>query len=108
MPREDQAAQYFLAGLQQLMREKNLAVISPMIPDLTLQAVEDLVEIGAKVRGAYLRQYFLMAEKAKTEIPSAEELKKLRGMRELYDEMSTAFQALENAVSRGYVKTRQD
>jgi hypothetical protein len=107
MPHDEKTIQKFSAALQQLMREKNCSIIDPLIPELTLDAFEELVEVGAKVRGAYLKQYFQLAEKTKNELPPAEDLKHLRGMRELYEEMSAAYHALETAMGRGYVTIKE-
>jgi hypothetical protein len=103
---DEKVIRHFTASLQQMMRDTNQAVIDPMLPDLTLAALADLVEAGARVRGAYLKTYFELAGKTGDHLPTPEDVKTLRGMRELYEEMSAAYQALETAIGRGYLTTR--
>ncbi|MEG3619530.1 hypothetical protein V5T82_13775 [Magnetovibrio sp. PR-2] len=97
----------FVTRLKKYTREKNREVIDPLIPELTLDAFEELVDLTAKVRGAYLKQFFYIAEHTEGDFPKGEELKKLQGMREVYEEMIAAHQALETAVERGYLTVKQ-
>lgn len=108
MPNNEELNRQFVLNLQKLVRDKNCAIIDPLIPELTIDAFGELIEVTAKVRGAFIRQYFELAKKTKNDLPKAEELQKLRGMREIYEEMAAAHQALETAIEMGYLTVKKE
>jgi len=106
VPNKDLLNRQFMSDLQERIRDKNCAIIDPLIPDLTLEAFDDLIEATAKVRGAYIKQYFKIAKKTQDELPKAQDLQKLQGMREIYEEMSAAHRALEAAIEHGHLTVK--
>lgn len=107
---KDQINYKFISKLDTLLRERNRAIIDPMIPELTEETVDDLIDFTAAVRGAYLKQYYDLtrSHKGDTKLPTAKEIKDLKATRRLYTEMTEAFQALQTAIERGYLTVESE
>lgn len=89
------------------VREGNRAIINAMIPEISLDDLAPVIALLARIRGGYLRQLLEITEGAGEGLPRAEEIEKLSQLRSTYEEMSTATQALEVALERGYLDIKQ-
>ncbi|OSQ37230.1 hypothetical protein [Thalassospira mesophila] len=93
----------FRMAMEHVIREINHEVISPAIPDLTVEKILPLMVSVAHSRAAYLRYAFKLAGDGKTNHPTEAEVLKLRQLREAYEEMKVASAELEHCVDRGYI-----
>ena len=89
------------------VRAGNRAIINAMIPEISLDDLAPVIALLARIRGGYLRQLLEITEGAGEGLPRAEEIEKLSQLRSTYEEMSTATQALEVALERGYLDIKQ-
>ena len=92
-----------LLEIDKTIRELNRSTINPAIPELSLNDLRPVMELVARSRAAYLKELFQIAEMAEPGLPSPDQIKQLRRMRETYDEMVSGAQALETAIQRGYL-----
>ena len=93
----------FVIEMEHQMRELNQAIINPLIPPLKLSDLQASMEMTARARAIYLQEFLQVSEQNKEGMPQVSELKKLRLYREIYDELVQATQALETAITRGYL-----
>ncbi|AUG55069.1 hypothetical protein [Thalassospira marina] len=93
----------FRMALEHVIREINHEVISPAIPDLTVDEILPLMVSVARSRAEYLRYAFKLAGDGKSNHPTEAEVQKLRQLREAYEEMKAASRELEHCVDRGYI-----
>ena len=92
-----------LLELEQTIRTLNREIINPEIPSLTLDGLCPVMCMVATTRAAYLNELFHTATEVGRNIPSTEQVTKLRALRETYEEMVSGAQALETAIQRGYL-----
>jgi hypothetical protein len=78
----------------------NKHTINACIEDLNLDSLKPIVEMVAKSRAAYLRELMNMANNPSNQGPVIERLK---GLREEFNELVKATNALETAIERGYL-----
>ena len=93
----------FMMGMEHVLREINHEIISPAIPDMTVENAVPLMITVARLRASYLKYAFKLAEDRSDQHPTAEELDKLKHLRECYQEMMAAAQELEHCIDRGYI-----
>jgi hypothetical protein len=84
------------------VREANRAVIGQRVPELTRDAFLRLATVVARLRAEYLAAALSLGKDTRGPV-SAEEIARLATLRSAYDETRMAFEALERALSRGYV-----
>lgn len=84
------------------VREANRALIGQRIPELTRDSFLRLATVVARLRAEYLAAALSLGRETRG-VVSAEEIARLGTLRAAYDEARMAFEALERAVSRGYV-----
>lgn len=84
------------------VREANRALIGQRIPELTRDSFLRLATVVARLRADYLAAALAMGKETRG-VVTAEEIRRLADLRTAYDEARMAFEALERAVSRGYV-----
>jgi len=94
----------FSKMLEEAIRQSNHEVINPMLPPLTVESVLPIAVMVAKLRGRYIAEAFRMVAQKKDSYPDAEQIATLREYREAYEEALAASQALEQAISRGYLE----
>jgi len=91
-----------LLQLEQTRKEINREIINPEIKTLSLKELEPIVRMVAHARAAYVEELFRLA--GETEGKHApEDVSHLQGLRERYEQLVTAANALETMIKRGYV-----
>ncbi len=95
-----------LLELGQKIREINRTVINPEFPELQVDDLAPTTLLVAKARAQYLRELADIAAKSDGDQPKADDIGRLRQLRETYQELLQASQALETAIERGYLDVR--
>jgi len=91
-----------LLQLEQTRREINRGRINPEIKKLSLNDIKPIVEMVAEARAAYVAELFRLAtETGGKQVP--EDIGVLKGLREKFEELVHAANALETMIKRGYV-----
>ncbi|KZB54577.1 hypothetical protein [Thalassospira xiamenensis] len=93
----------FMMAMEHVLREVNHEVISPAIPDMSVDTALPLIINVAKLRADYLKYAFKLSADRKDNHPTAEELARLKHLRESYQEMLAAARELEHCIDRGYI-----
>lgn len=94
-----------LLKLEQTRKEINRAIINPEIKTLELQDLKPIVEMVSRARAAYVAELFrLAAETPEDQTPPS--IAYLRQLRETFDELVAATNALETMIERGYVDVK--
>lgn len=99
----------FLLNMERVIQEANRTIIGRTVPTLTDEAVVPVMHLIAKLRGAYLCELFMLADECQGMgiLPSPEGIGRLREMREAYEEVLAASQALEHVIDRGYLDVEE-
>jgi hypothetical protein len=84
------------------VREANRAVLHDTIPELSEAAFMRLAVTVARLRGAWLAAAMTLGRDGQGHAGAAE-IERLAQARRAYEEALAAFDALERAISRGYV-----
>ena len=95
-----------LLEIEKIKRQHNRDIINPMIPELTINDIAAVVELVARVRGVYLKELFAITKAVGGEMPSPDRIKHLHQLRNAYEELLAAMNALEAAIDRGYLDVR--
>ncbi|MFT5445723.1 MAG: hypothetical protein ACI9DC_000884 [Gammaproteobacteria bacterium] len=88
--------------LERMRRSINRDTIAAQVGDLTLAELEPVLKMVADVRAAYIKSVFDLATQCDG-IPSAEQIVTLREHRMAFTELIDVANAIETAISRGYV-----
>ncbi len=107
-PMEHRTQKRFLMEIERQVRVTNQATIDPMIPPLKPDNLKAVTAMTARARGYYLRELFSIADSVTKGLPSAEQIKRLKYLRETYEEILSASQALSTAVERGYLDVKEE
>lgn len=92
-----------LLEIDKNIREVNREVINPEIPELKLDDVMPVMRMVARARASYLKELFDLAAVAEEKMPSPDQIKQLRLLRVIYDELVSGAKAMETAIQRGYL-----
>ncbi|MCU7833859.1 MAG: hypothetical protein KZQ83_01305 [gamma proteobacterium symbiont of Taylorina sp.] len=92
-----------LLQFEKSVREINREVINPRIEELRLSDLNPVVQMVASARACYLKELFDMANVSAGEVPRPEQIKRLKLLREAYEELVEGSIALETAIERGYL-----
>lgn len=92
-----------LLQFEKAVREINREEINPRITELKLNDLNPVVKMVAQARARYLKGLFDLANISEDERPMPEQIKKLKIMRETYEELVEGSKALEIAIERGYL-----
>ena len=90
----------FLGEMEQGIRQANRNLIHERIPSINQDSVLELGEVVAQLRAHYLEAAFKLGKDVAADQPKILELKTRR---EMYEEARTAFEALREAIEKGYV-----
>lgn len=90
-----------LDRLEVAVREANRAVLRERVPELNEAALMRLAVAVARLRGAYLAEALQLGHRGGEASPA--EIEKLEHARRAFDAGVAAFEALERAISRGYI-----
>ena len=93
----------FMMGMEHVLREINHEIISPAIPDMSVENAVPLMITVARLRAEYLKFPFHLCDDRAEEHPTAEELAKLKHLRESFQEMLAVAKELEHCIDRGYI-----
>jgi len=92
-----------LLQFEKAVREINREEINPQIAELKLKDLNPVVKMVAQARARYLKGLFDLANISEDNRPMPEQIKKLKIMRETYEELVEGSKALEIAIERGYL-----
>ena len=95
-----------LLELEQTRKEINRRVINPEIQTLSREEIEPIIEMVAHARAAYVTELFALAAASKGK-GATENTSRLRELRENFEEMVAAANALETMIKRGYVDVKE-
>lgn len=95
-----------LMELERKVRQVNREIINPVFPHLGIEDITPVMEPVARTRAAYLKQLFEIVQETGNSVPDSEQVQKLKVLRETYEEMVAAAQALETAIQRGYLDVK--
>ena len=91
-----------LLQLEQTRKDINRTTINPEIKTLALSDIKPIVELVAKARAEYVAELFSLAAASKGEAVTGN-VSRLRELRENFEELVAAANALETMIKRGYV-----
>lgn len=99
-----------LLQFNQLFKNANRDFINPEIEELCVNDLKPMVELVAKCRAAYLKYSYELGKKYfnSSDLPNADELKKLKILRLRFTELSESSQAFETCIQRGYLDLKLD
>ena len=92
-----------LIEINRKIRALNREIINPAIPELKLGDLGPVMEMVARSRAHYLQRLFSLAEEVGEGMPTSDQIKSLRTLRVIYEEMVIAAKALEAAIERDYL-----
>ena len=92
-----------LIKFEKSVRDINRNTINPRIPELHLEDLHPVVQMVSNARASYLKELFDLATICGDEKPTPEQIKKLKHLRETYQELVEGSIALEVAIERGYL-----
>ena len=93
-----------LVALDAKIRDINRETINAVLPELRLSDLTPMLKMVAQARARYLHAFYEIGRSSPTgEPPKAEDIKRLVVLRQVYQELVTATQALETAIERDYL-----
>lgn len=95
--------QRLLLEIASAIKEANRQRINPAIKELKVDDLKPVIEMVATARAEYLKEMFNLAEKMNGELPTIDQVKHLRYLRMMFEELTSGSQALETAIERGYL-----
>ena len=93
----------FLEELEYGIRFTNREIINKIIPVLNKNTIFELAVSIARLRGLYLDAAFKIAVNEHGQLPEETDIRKLKRRREMFEETKSAFDALSEAIKRGYI-----
>ena len=94
---------HFLGELEQAIRFANNELIHKQIPILNKDTILTFAVQVGKLRANYLEASFKIGLNESPEPPTSEVIEDIRKKRELFEEARLAFDALRDAIEKGYV-----
>lgn len=94
---------HFLGEVEQGVRFANNELIHQKIPMLGKETILAFAVAVGRLRASYLEAAFKLGLDQKGEMPQDEIVKELKRRRESYEEARMAFEALREAIEKGYV-----
>ena len=93
-----------LMALDAKMRDVNRETISAVLPELSLSELTPVLKMVAEARARYLRAFCDIGRSVPGgSTPSPDDIKRLVVLRQVYQELVSATQALETAIERDYL-----
>jgi len=98
-----------LLEISKQVREINRNTINPEIPELRQNDLNPIITLVAKARAAYVKEVFDLSNMNEEDnsMPSSDQIRHLRNLRESYDELLNAAHAVETAIERGYLDVQK-
>ncbi len=97
----------FLNDVEQGIRYANREVIHADLPHITKDGILSFAISVARLRGAYLSAAMRLGKDGQGAAPSRDDVADVRAKREMYEEARGAFDALREAIERGYVEVTE-
>ena len=94
---------HFLGEVEQAIRFANTELIHKQIPILNKDTILAFAVQVGKLRANYLESAFKVGLSEGTNPPTDEVIAEIRRKRELFEEARLAFDALRDAIEKGYV-----
>jgi len=94
---------HFLGEVEQAIRFANTELIHKQIPILNNDTILAFAVQVGKLRANYLEAAFKVGLKESNEPPTSEVIEDIKNKRELFEEARLAFDALRDAIEKGYV-----
>ena len=96
--------QHLLMQIEQGIKVANRKVIDEFIPPVTVESVMPFAISVARLRARYLAAAYQFAEKEHGDALNEAEVASLNRHQEMYEAARDAFEALNIAIERGYIK----
>ncbi len=93
----------FLAHIEQGLRVANRQIIHERIEALSTDAILAFAVSVGRLRARYLKAAFELAINEQGDPPDRAQIDELRTRREMYEEARAAFEALREAIEKGYI-----
>lgn len=93
----------FLSEVEQDIRTANTRIIHERIPALSREAIHAFAVTVGRLRARYLEAAFKLGIDEHGDPPDEQQVNELRRRREMFEEARAAFDALQHAISRGYI-----
>lgn len=97
------AQKRFLGEIEQGIRLANRELITRKIPGLNKDSILSFAVVVGRLRAAYLECAVKMTVSESGERPDQSYIQELREKREMYEEARTGFDALRDALEKGYI-----
>lgn len=94
-----------LLTLEQHRKNINRERINPEIQLLEMKHLEPVITMIADLRAAYIKSLFELANE-RDGLPSAAQIERLTHLRQSYEEVVNAANAMEKAIERGYMDVK--
>lgn len=93
----------FLGEIEQGIRIANREIIHQRIPSLSMEKILAFAVSIGRLRARYLEEAFRLGVADDGEPPNRAEIHELKTRREMFEEARHAFEALREAIEKGYV-----
>lgn len=93
----------FLAEIEQGVRLANTEILHKRITELSQDNILSLAVSVSRLRASYLAAAFKLSVNEQGEQPDADQVSELRNKREMYEEARLGFEALRDAIEKGYI-----
>lgn len=93
----------FLGEIEQGIRQANRQIIHQRIPSLNKETIMAFALAIGRLRARYLEAAFQLGVADDGDPPNPSEIHELRTRREMFEEARNAFEALREAIEKGYV-----
>jgi len=93
----------FLGEIEQGIRQANRQIIHQRIPSLNKDAIMAFALAIGRLRARYLEAAFHLGVADDGDPPNRAEIHELKTRREMFEEARHAFEALREAIEKGYV-----
>jgi len=94
---------HFLGEIEQGIRFANNEIIHKQVPMLSKENILSFAVAVGRLRANYLDAAFCLGQDEKGDSPNTAKIDDLKRHRELYEEARIAFEALRDAIEKGYV-----
>lgn len=95
--------QRFMGEVEQGIRFANRQIIHQRIPSLNKETILQFAVAIGRLRARYLEAAFSLGVNEDGDPPDQAEINELKMRREMFEEARNAFDALREAIERGYV-----
>lgn len=94
---------HFLAEIEQKIRQTNREIIQTRLPHLSRESILQFATAIGRLRARYLKVAFDLGINEAGDAPDQPAVTEVRIRREMYEEARNAFEALIEAIEKGYI-----